>query len=207
MYKILNGLTPHYLSQLIPPQVQASTAYPLRNRADFRIPHSRTQLNHNSYIPSTLRQWNALDPALRACRTFTTFKSKIKAKFKPCPLSKLYSNSCKYHTQIRLGLSKLRDHLFTFSIIPDPYCPNCPITAKETALHYFLECPAFAAQREVMLRGLGELLPPTTVNNNKKCVLVLVHGIPAASFDLNKKIFFLVQNYISETHRFSTQIQ
>ena len=207
MYKITNGLTPPYLRALIPSQVQSATPYPLRNRSNFRIPRARTQLMNNSYIPATLRQWNAQDPDLRNCRTLTTFKSKIKCKFKPSPLIKLYTISfgpcSKHHTQIRLGLSKLNDHLFTHGIIQDPFCPNCPNNSKETTVHYLMECPAFAAQREEMFRCLRELLPPTTINNNKKCVQVLVHGISTASIDLNKKIFSTVHSYILKTRRFT----
>lgn len=91
MFKLINDLTPQYLSDLIPPQVQITTHYPLRNRTHFRVPLARTQLNKNSFIPATLRQWNALDPDLRNCRTLPTFKTKIKSKFKPNPLTKVYS--------------------------------------------------------------------------------------------------------------------
>ena len=206
MYKILNGITPPYLKELIPPQVQTATHYPLRNRTNFRIPRARIQLMNNSYIPATLRQWNDLDPALRNCRTLSTFKSKIKSKFKPDPLTKLYSisfgPSSKHHTQIRLGLSKLKAHLFTHGIITEPFCPNCPNNSIETPTHYLLECPAFAALREEMFRGLRELLPPTTINNTTKCVHAIVHGISTASLDQNKNIFSSVQSFILQTHRF-----
>lgn len=206
MFKIINGLTPEYLSNLIPPQVQASTTYTLRNRVNFRIPFARTQLMKNSYIPASLRQWNNLDPELRNSRTLPTFKSKIKSKFKPHPLCKLYSTSLgpcsNYQTQLRLGLSKLKSHLFTYSIIADPSCPNCPIGTKETTLHYLLQCPAFAAPREELFRRLRELLPLTTINN-KKQVQILVHGIPTESLNLNRQIFSIVHQYISNTGRFS----
>jgi len=207
MFKIVNNLTPHYLRELIPPQVQATTQYPLRNRTHYRIPTARTQLKHNSYIPATLRQWNALDPDLRNCRTVSTFRSKIKSKFKKHALTTVYSTNfgpcSKNHTQIRLGLSKLKAHLFTFNIIPDPICQNCQNHVYETTLHFLLECPAFAAQREVMFRGLRELLPLTLLNNNKHVIRSLVHGIPTSPIKDNKKLFSIVQQYLFETQRFT----
>lgn len=207
MFKILNDLTPPYLKKLIPPQVQTLTPYPVRNSNNFRIPKSRTQFMNSSFIPATLRQWNSLDPNMRNCRTLVTFKSKIKSKFKPSPLTKLYSSSfspfSKYHTQLRLGLSKLNAHLFSYGIIPEPFCPNCPINTRETSAHYLLECPAYDAQREEMFRCLRDLLPPTIINNNRKCVQALVNGIDTLSFDTNKNIFSNVQNYISLTLRFT----
>ena len=78
MFKILHALTPSFLSELIPSQVQDTTTYPLRNRSNYRVPFARTQLMKTSYFPATLRQWNALDPELHSCRTLLTFKAKIK---------------------------------------------------------------------------------------------------------------------------------
>lgn len=206
MYKIVNGLTPPYLRELIPPQVQSTTPYPLRNRRNYRIPPTRTQLSHHSYIPASLRQWNELDPDLRNSRTLHSFKYKIKSKFKKHPLVKAYSTSfgpcSKYLTQIRLGLSKLKAHLFSFNIIPDPICPYCPNNVHETSCHYLLECPAFAAQREVMFRSLRELLPLTIINNNRKCLDAIIHGNQTSSTTTNIQIFRLVHKYIKETERF-----
>jgi hypothetical protein len=204
-FKILHDLTPRYLKDLIPQQVQTATAYTLRNRTNFRIPLFRTQLMKNSYIPATLRQWNALDPAIRNCNTLSSIKSKF--KFTPNPLSKLYSISIgpcsKYHTQIRLGLSKLKLHLFTHGIIPDPLCSNCPDVTKESPTHYLLECPAFAAEREEMFHGLRGLLPAQIISNNKKLLHCLIHGIDTLSFDCNKTIFRHVHDFILSTRRFS----
>ena len=206
MYKILNNLTPNYLRIQIPPQVQDTTTYALRNRTHHRIPRTRTQISHTSFIPSTLRQWNILDPALQNCRTLATFKSKLKSYFKPHPLAKLYNNSLgpchRYHTQLRLGLSKLKSHLFKYNIIPDPSCPNCP-NSNETATHYFLECPAYAAQRDELLRGLRELLPPTILNSKKKCIAIILKGNENNSIENNQELFIIAQNFIFETHRFT----
>ena len=208
MYKILNRLTPNYLTELIPPQVHQSTRYGLRNRSNFRIPFARTQLMKTSYIPATLYQWNILDPELRSCRTLTTFKLKLKSKFKIDPLCKIYSTSfghCStFHTQMRLGLSKLKDHLFTYNIIADPSCPYCPTGTRESTLHYILNCPAFAAPREEMFRCLRELLPAEIFRNNRKLLKILIHGNPSATLDINGQIFTIVHRYLSSTGRFSS---
>ena len=46
-YNIKNGHAPNYLRELIPPTVQSTTIYPLRNGSDLIIPFvdSRLQLN------------------------------------------------------------------------------------------------------------------------------------------------------------------
>jgi hypothetical protein len=158
-----------------------------------------------SYIPATLRQWNALDAELRNSRTLSTFKYRMKSLSKPNPLTKAYNfcrdPSSKYLTQLRLGLSKLRAHLFTYNIIPEPSCPFCHYT-KETTAHFLLECPAFAAQREVLFHDLRDLLPPTITANKSKCISVLLFGLSTVSLNSNKQILSIVHNYISSTQRF-----
>ncbi len=57
-YKMKNHLTPQYLSDLIPQQTQFR--YNLRNAADIETVPCRTQLYSNSFLPSTIREWNRL---------------------------------------------------------------------------------------------------------------------------------------------------
>jgi len=42
-------------------------------------------------------------------------------------------------TQIRLGLSPLRNQLFVYNIIDNPFCPSCG-SELEAPLHFFFEC-------------------------------------------------------------------
>ena len=59
-YKMYNNLTPFYRSSLIPQQVEAISQYHLRNAQDIRNIRARTNCYYNSFLPSTLRQWNNL---------------------------------------------------------------------------------------------------------------------------------------------------
>ena len=52
------NLTPIYLSSLIPQQVENMSQYNLRNAQDLRHIRARTSLYYNSFLPSTVRQWN-----------------------------------------------------------------------------------------------------------------------------------------------------
>jgi hypothetical protein len=205
MFKIINNLTPNYLKELIPPQVLDATNYNLRNRQHIRLPASRTQYMQTSYIPSTLKQWNALDPEIRSIRTVSTLKAHF--KFRPNPMSKLYSVSYEYSfrflTQIRLGLSKLKNHLFTHGILLDPICPNCQNHELETPAHYFLHCPAYAAHRGEMSRGLRDLLAPESISNNPALLNTIIFGCTDASFEINIELFKTVCNFIKNTKRFT----
>ena len=52
-YKIINGLTPDYLSDLLPPIVQDNVTYNLRNANNMRSLRARTNLYFNSFFPSS----------------------------------------------------------------------------------------------------------------------------------------------------------
>ena len=49
-YKIINGLTPRYLTDLIPPLVQETAPYSLRNSDDIQTIHAYTNLFYNSFF-------------------------------------------------------------------------------------------------------------------------------------------------------------
>jgi hypothetical protein len=64
-YNIQNNDAPRYLCDLIPPTIQSTTVYPLRNGSDIIIPFCRLSNTYDSFIPSTIRQWTSLDPSIR----------------------------------------------------------------------------------------------------------------------------------------------
>ena len=62
-YNIPNNDVPMYLSRylcyLIPPTIQSTTVYPLRNGSDIIIPSCRLSvIIYETFIPSTIHQWN-----------------------------------------------------------------------------------------------------------------------------------------------------
>ena len=57
-YKMTNYLTPAYLSSLLPPLVGAMSRYPLRNSEQYQTIDAKSQLYYNSFLPSTIREWN-----------------------------------------------------------------------------------------------------------------------------------------------------
>ena len=77
-YNIKNGHAPNYLRELIPPTVQSTTIYPLRNGSDLIIPFCRLSITTESFIPSTVKLWNRLDQFDRNLDTLTKFKKAIR---------------------------------------------------------------------------------------------------------------------------------
>jgi hypothetical protein len=64
-YNIKNGHAPNYLRELIPPTVQSTPTYPLRNGSDLTIPFCRLSITTESFIPSSVKLWNRLDQSDR----------------------------------------------------------------------------------------------------------------------------------------------
>ena len=73
-YKIYNGLAPQYLYDLIPPTIQSTTIYPLRNGSDLIVPFCRLSSTNSSFIPSSVREWNKLEKSVRNLDTPLKFK-------------------------------------------------------------------------------------------------------------------------------------
>ena len=76
-YNIQNNNAPRYLCDLIPPTIQSTTVYPLRIGSDIIIPFCRLSNTCDSFIPSTIRQWNSLDPSLRNMESIANFKTEL----------------------------------------------------------------------------------------------------------------------------------
>ena len=58
LYKMFNNLAPLYLRSLIPPTVDTQSSYNPRNAHNIRTIYSRTTQHFNSFLPSTIREWN-----------------------------------------------------------------------------------------------------------------------------------------------------
>ena len=113
-YKMFNDLTPLYLSSLVPPLVQNASRYNLRNSNDTQAVASRTTLFYNSFLPSSIRDWNRLNPDIRNAGTLDAFKFKLNQNLPVIP-KRYYSGIRKpqiWHTRIRTGCSSLKNDLF-----------------------------------------------------------------------------------------------
>lgn len=54
-YKMQNGLTPEYLSSLVPPTVGSTVRYALRNESGLQTVPAKSQQYFNSFLPSATR--------------------------------------------------------------------------------------------------------------------------------------------------------
>ena len=184
--------------------------------------HCRTVSYYNSFFPSCIRQWKALVNVTLEYFTPASLKIKlldlwrVKSNLKPRPTD--YIKACnrgigKLLSQVRMGLSPLNYHLFTFNINDNPFCPSCH-DSLETANHFFMECPKYSDFREILMQEISEISVTSSVCNNFNIISSeqiyswIVEGFPVAvqlsSSNINKCLFRAVCKFISSTKRFSS---
>ena len=200
-YNIQNNNAPDYLCSCIPPTVQSTTVYPLRNGEDIIVPFCRLTITNDSFIPSTIRKWNSLDPSTRKTESISKFKNEIKRldthiqhvpsyyAYGPRKLNMIL-------TQIRCCGSFLNSDLFRVKIVSSPSCNRCG-ARLENAYHYFFECRAYAISREILFQNL-HWLP----ENCKLDLQLLTCGSSDLMTEQNEMIFKQVFEYIKRSERF-----
>ena len=74
LYKMFNNLSPEYLSSLIPPTVNNISKYNLRNAHNIQTLDSKTTQYLNSFLLSSIREWNILSLDVRNSDSIIIFK-------------------------------------------------------------------------------------------------------------------------------------
>ena len=64
-YKMQNGLTPEYLSSLVPDNVGNNSAYSLRNSRNLNTIQANSQPYFKYFLPSVTRDWNGLSEYIK----------------------------------------------------------------------------------------------------------------------------------------------
>ena len=109
MYKIQNGLSPQYLTDLLPSNVASKSNYNLRNSQNISTPYSRLKISQDSFFPSAITSWNDLPLQVRQSETVAKFKSSINQQIVSAP--KYYSYGKRklniIHTKLRYSASLL----------------------------------------------------------------------------------------------------
>ena len=82
IYKVLNNLTPSYISDLLTPMSQSHKCT-LRSSKDgsLAVPRSRTGMSDGSFSCSAPRLWNDLPKCVRNVPSLDVFKKKVRESF------------------------------------------------------------------------------------------------------------------------------
>ena len=92
--------------------------YPTRNALSIPLLNANHNVFKNSFFPSTIIEWNELDPSLGKAESLSLFNTNILKFIRPSPNS-VYNchnpKGLKFITRLRLGLNHLREHKFKHS--------------------------------------------------------------------------------------------
>ena len=191
-YKIMNGFSPGYLRELIPPTVQATIRYNLRNSNDIQTIRANTNLFYDSFFPATIRAWNDLPENIKQATSVASFKFLLNRNITKPP--KYYNTGSRIgqilHARLRMECSSLNAHLHKKKIIPDP---SCQCGALESSRHYFFDCPRHADARSTYLPR----------NLNDYSLHDLLFGVGHNTCEENEDLFRKVQEFIINSERFA----
>jgi ribonuclease P/MRP protein subunit RPP40 len=197
-YKLLNGDAPPHIIPLLPRTVASQTTYNLRNSYNLRPRHARLTPSLNSYFPKTARDWNALPESTKNADSLHKFKKLITIDHPAKHYSKLHIGKCGiWLTRIRMGLSGLNSHRFTYNMLASPVCEKCGNEVEDT-IHYLWYCPVYAPMRQQMM---GRLVAETDIQiDNTNIVSILING--EIEKENHIKIYNIITDYIRNTIRF-----
>ena len=193
-YKMIHGITPNYLSSLVPPLVGDLSGYSLRNSGNIAAPFSRTKLYAESFLPSVIQLWNSLPQAVKNCSSLGAFKTSLDKQGVSNPPSYYYTGDRRaqvLHTRLRTNSSSLNLTLFQKNLTASPLC-HCGNV--ESADHFLMHCPLYDNQRIELINAVNPICRP----NSK----TLLYGNSKLSPDSNTCIFSAVQKYLINTKRF-----
>lgn len=194
-YKIVNGLVPSYLTDILPPSVGEYTNRALRNSTNFRAPLTRHELYRKSFFPSMIILWNKLPNHVKESENITSFKKQVSRIPPPVP-KQFLTGDRKYsvlHARIRNKCSNLNDDLFNNHLSLSPLC-SCGID-RETSNHYFLVCPIYNTQRLELLRKMHQCRFQADIDS-------ILFGSNMLTQDQNCELFEFIHDFIKETNRF-----
>ena len=145
-FKILHGLTPNYLSDMVPPLVKDTSSYNLRYTDHIQHLRANTNLFRDSFFPSTTRAWNSLPNDIKQVTSVASFKYRLNKYLKMPP--KYYNSGTRIgqvlHARLRMQCSSLNADLYRNNIVESP---SCQCGSFESAHHFLTACPRFTAER------------------------------------------------------------
>ena len=190
-FKIVKGMVPDYLVQLLPNLVSDLNPYHRRNPLERRTIFCRTELYKDSFFPSTTVLWNTLPDSAKRPDSLSLFKRYLRCDdHVVSPYYYVGNREAQVvHCKLRLNMSDLNYHLYLRYLSDNRSCP-CG-NEREDTRHYLKFCPLFQLQRTTHLQPYLHCT-----------VQELLKGNPRLSSSDNENIFRAVQSFITATGRF-----
>ena len=191
MYKIHSKDSPQILKDILPNTTKERTARALRTDSNTTLIKWNTISLNSSFLPSTIKKWNALPEYIRKAGSVEQFKEYITPPKDAVP-EYLYYGERKaqvLHTRLRLRCSDLNEELHRINLAESPLC-SCG-DAIEDAEHFLQDC-----------RQYTEIRNKLETNLQHYDIEELLMGNPLRSLKQNEKMFKAVHRLILESGRF-----
>ena len=201
-YKILKGLTPKYLYDLIPRPRHFKN---IRNQQKIPQYFCRTNSFSNSFFPYSINEWNKLESTITQLNVFPSFRNALLTKIRPLPNS--FYDACdpigvQLLTRLRVGLSHLNKHKFRHSF-NDTVNRLCPCNNEvESIAHFVLRCTNYNIQRNEFMNELSYLNNNLLQFDEMYVINLLLYGDKKLSNEINSRILNASITYILHTKRF-----
>ena len=153
-YKMINDITPFYISSLVPARVENTSVYHLRDSQNIRPLLTRTQLYYKSFLPACVRERNELPLDIRNSDSLSSFKQQLDKENTKVPGYYSLGNRLLqiHHSRLRTKCSSLNQHLYSKNIIEDP---SCICGSVESTRHFLLECTRYNQAKTTMTNTLS----------------------------------------------------
>ena len=197
-FKALNGFTPIYLTNYIPPLASSINPYPTRSSPLERsIPLYKTTLYEHSFFISTTYLWNELPDSYKLTNSISNFKRLLRKDDISVPSYYLGGdrNAEIIHCKLRLEISDLQDDLVKRHLAEYSTC-RCGYHC-ENAHHYLFDCPLFDDARSTTLHNI------VPIDHRDYTLDSLLYGNPSRSPVENMQLFEHVKKYINKSNRFT----
>ena len=200
IHKIIDGKTPKYLHDCLPPNRNVVLNLP-HVFQEFR---TRTDRFAGSFFPNAITLWNNFISSFQNFPTFLELKNHLISLFRPKTNSIFGIHdpiSLRHLFQLRVGLSKLRHHKkrHNFSDTPSDTC-ICNNGVEDTD-HFFLHCPFYNTHRVELRAKVSSILSRNDIDLNISSKLHL-YGHDSLSFQDNRDILLATLEFIVKSNRF-----
>ena len=201
-YRVFKSESPRYLFNIVPIR---KPAYSTRNHVHiplFKINHNFFKISH---FPSTIIEWNNLDPNLRNSDTYGNFKNTILKFIRSSPNSVFECHNpegIKFLTKLCLGLSHPLKHKFKHSF-QDSLKPVYKCSAEvESASHFMLYSPIYNNYRFSLLCTIRNIDCKLLEMIDSSLTQTLLYGNPSFDIITNSLILNATVDFILSTKTF-----
>ena len=203
LHKIIDGKTPDYLHDKLPPNRNVIINLP----NVFKDIKYRTDRYRNSFFPNAVSQWNNIISDFKDFPSFFELKKHLISLIRPEPkdvFNVFRPRVLRYLFQLRVGLSRLRHHKKSHNFIDTPSNLCLCKTGIEDTRHYLLACPFYATHRNVLFSTVENIIREKDLNELMNSTDLFLYGNSSLSVPENQSIISATLTFIENSNRLAS---